>query len=163
MEAVITECLQEGSLVAFPTETVYGLGAHAENEDAIKRLYAIKGRPEKHPVIVHIGDRQFINYWSKKLPNYANKLIESFWPGPMTLILPRSSMAKDWITGGQDAVGIRMPSHPIALNLLNKFHELGGKGVAAPSANRFGRVSPDRKSTRLNSSHEWISRMPSSA
>ena len=134
--------LKNGHLVAFPTETVYGLGADAENKDAIKRLYSIKGRPDKHPVIVHIGDKQFINYWSKELPNYVDMLIESFWPGPMTLILPRSSMAKDWITGGQDAVGIRMPSHPIALELLKKFHELGGKGVAAPSANRFGGVSP---------------------
>ncbi len=134
--------LSKGHLVSFPTETVYGLGADAENLEAINRLYEVKGRPKDHPVIVHIADVSKLNYWASKIPEYANDLAKRFWPGPMTLLLPRSSNAVDAITGGQDVVGIRIPSHPIAQELLSRFQELGGNGVVAPSANRFGNVSP---------------------
>ena len=130
--------LKNGHLVSFPTETVYGLGADAENLEAIDRLYEVKGRPKDHPVIVHIADVSKLNYWASKIPEYANDLAKRFWPGPMTLLLPRSSNAVDAITGGQDVVGIRIPSHPIAQELLSRFQELGGNGVVAPSANRFG-------------------------
>jgi L-threonylcarbamoyladenylate synthase len=134
--------VQDGFLVAFPTETVYGLGADAENAEAIRRLYSVKGRPINHPVIVHISEQQLVEYWAKEIPNYAWSLMKEFWPGPMTLILQRTSHAENWITGGQDSVGLRVPSHPFALAILSEFHKLGGNGVAAPSANRFGGVSP---------------------
>jgi L-threonylcarbamoyladenylate synthase len=134
--------LSRGNLVAFPTETVYGLGADAENLDAINRLYEVKDRPKDHPVIVHIAGISKLNYWTVKIPEYANDLAKRFWPGPMTLLLPRSSNALDSITGGQEIVGVRIPSHPIAQELLTRFQELGGNGVVAPSANRFGNVSP---------------------
>lgn len=134
--------LKEGGIVALPTETVYGLGVDAENEAAITRMYEIKGRPKDHPVIVHIADFQDLSYWTTEIPDYAARLAKAFWPGPMTLILPRSGAAKDFITGGQEFVGVRIPAHPIALQLLRNFRELGGHGVAAPSANRFGEVSP---------------------
>ena len=136
------EHLKAGSLVAFPTETVYGLGADATNPDAVARIYKAKGRPADHPLIVHLGDMQDIAEWSDEIPDYAIALARSFWPGPMTLILQRSSLAKDFITGGQETVGLRVPDHVIALALLNEFKKLGGKGIAAPSANRFGHVSP---------------------
>ena len=136
------EHLMAGSLVAFPTETVYGLGADATNPDAVARIYTAKGRPADHPLIVHLGDMQDIAEWSEEIPDYAIALARSFWPGPMTLILQRSSLAKDFITGGQETVGLRVPDHVIALGLLNEFKKLGGKGIAAPSANRFGHVSP---------------------
>ncbi len=136
------EQLKAGWLVAFPTETVYGLGADATNADAVARIYKAKGRPADHPLIVHLGDMQDIAEWSKEIPDYAIALARSFWPGPMTLILKRSSLAKDFITGGQETVGLRVPDHVIALALLNEFKKLGGKGIAAPSANRFGHVSP---------------------
>ena len=136
------EHLKAGSLVAFPTETVYGLGADATNPDAVARIYTAKGRPADHPLIVHLGDMQDIAEWSEEIPDYAIALARSFWPGPMTLILQRSSLAKDFITGGQETVGLRVPDHVIALALLNEFKKLGGKGIAAPSANRFGHVSP---------------------
>jgi L-threonylcarbamoyladenylate synthase len=136
------EHLKAGSLVAFPTETVYGLGADATNPDAVARIYTAKGRPADHPLIVHLGDMQDIAEWSEEIPDYAIALARSFWPGPMTLILQRSSLAKDFITGGQETVGFRVPDHVIALALLNEFKKLGGKGIAAPSANRFGHVSP---------------------
>ena len=136
------EHLMAGSLVAFPTETVYGLGADATNPDAVARIYTAKGRPADHPLIVHLGDMQDIAEWSEEIPDYAIALARSFWPGPMTLILQRSSLAKDFITGGQETVGLRVPDHVIALALLNEFKKLGGKGIAAPSANRFGHVSP---------------------
>lgn len=136
------EVLASGSLVAFPTETVYGLGADATNAEAVARIYAVKGRPADHPLIVHIADMQDIAEWSDEIPDYAISLARSFWPGPMTLILKRSSLAKDFITGGQETVGLRVPNHVIALALLNEFKKIGGKGVAAPSANRFGHVSP---------------------
>jgi len=134
--------LAAGHLVAFPTETVYGLGADATNKDAVARIYDVKGRPTDHPLIVHISSIQNLEKWAKDIPKYAIKLAESFWPGPMTLILPRTLLAKDFVTGRQDSVGIRVPSHIAALALLKDFESLGGLGIAAPSANRFGAVSP---------------------
>jgi L-threonylcarbamoyladenylate synthase len=134
--------LMEGNLVAFPTETVYGLGADATNKDAIARIYKVKGRPIGHPLIVHISSLGNLDKWARDIPEYAVKLARAFWPGPMTLILPRTDLAKDFITGGQNNVGIRVPSHSIALELLKEFENQGGLGVAAPSANRFGAVSP---------------------
>jgi L-threonylcarbamoyladenylate synthase len=136
------QALKEGHLVAFPTETVYGLGADATNEKAVSRVYSVKARPTDHPLIVHISSINQLEKWAMDIPEYAINLAEKFWPGPMTLILKRSEIAKDFITGGQENVGVRVPSHPVALALLTKFEELGGLGVAAPSANRFGAVSP---------------------
>jgi L-threonylcarbamoyladenylate synthase len=132
------DLLRAGRLVAFPTETVYGLGADASNPEAMKKLYAVKRRPADHPVIVHFASANEAFTWAREVPEAARKLAERFWPGPLTLILKRSAKAPDFVTGGQDAVGVRVPSHPIAHQLLKKF----GKGVAAPSANRFGLVSP---------------------
>ena len=134
--------LISGNLVAFPTETVYGLGADATNEKAVSRIYSVKGRPVGHPLIVHISSINKLEQWATDIPDYAIKLGREFWPGPMTLILPRTDLAKDFITGGQNNVGLRVPAQPIALALLKKFEDLGGQGVAAPSANRFGAVSP---------------------
>jgi len=134
--------LVKGDLVAFPTETVYGLGADATIEDAIARIYKVKGRPKGHPLIVHISSLGNLDKWASNIPEYAVKLARAFWPGPMTLILPRTDLAKDFITGSQDNVGVRVPSHTVALALLKEFESLGGLGVAAPSANRFGAVSP---------------------
>jgi L-threonylcarbamoyladenylate synthase len=134
--------LKDGHLVAFPTETVYGLGADATNETAVAQIYAAKGRPADHPLIVHVHSMQAMGDWAEDIPTYAIDLARDFWPGPMTLILNRSSLAQDFITGGQNSVGIRVPDHVVALALLNAFHAIGGKGVAAPSANRFGHVSP---------------------
>jgi L-threonylcarbamoyladenylate synthase len=134
--------LISGNLVAFPTETVYGLGANATNEDAIAKIYQVKGRPTDHPLIVHISSIENVDRWARDIPEYAIQLARSFWPGPMTLILPRTDLAKDFITGGQASVGLRVPSHPVALKLLTEFEKLGGTGVAAPSANKFGAVSP---------------------
>jgi len=131
-----------GNVVAFPTETVYGLGADASNQQAVARIYEVKGRPTEHPLIVHISSINYLNKWAKDMPEYAVKLATAFWPGPMTLILPRTDLAKDFITGGQNSVGIRVPSHTVALSLLKEFEAQGGYGVAAPSANRFGKVSP---------------------
>ena len=136
------QALRSGKLVAFPTETVYGLGADAENESAVARIYQAKGRPADHPLIVHIAAKEQMTEWANAVPDYALQLAETYWPGPMTLILERSQLAKDFVTGGQDSVGLRVPNHPVALELLNEFMKLGGKGVAAPSANRFGKVSP---------------------
>jgi len=130
-----------GRLVAFPTETVYGLGADAGNEKAVSRIYSVKGRPTDHPLIVHISSIEQFEKWAKDLPDYAIKLASEFWPGPMTLILKRSELAKDFITGSQDTVGLRVPANPIAQELLSSFEKLGGSGIAAPSANRFGAVS----------------------
>ena len=134
--------LKDGNLIAFPTETVYGLGADATNQAAVSRIYKVKGRPQDHPLIVHIGDWQAMGEWAEEIPDYAIDLARSFWPGPMTLILKRSELAKDFVTGGQDTVGIRVPNQTLALQLLNEFSKIGGKGIAAPSANRFGQVSP---------------------
>ena len=131
-----------GDLVAFPTETVYGLGADATNPAAVARIYKTKGRPADHPLIVHLADMQDISEWAAEIPDYAIDLARAFWPGPMTLILPRTGLAADFITGGQETVGLRVPDHTIALALLSAFKKAGGKGLAAPSANRFGHVSP---------------------
>jgi L-threonylcarbamoyladenylate synthase len=134
--------LLQGNLVAFPTETVYGLGADALNKQAVARIYQVKGRPADHPLIVHIHSMQVMGQWVDDVPEYAIALGRDFWPGPMTLIFKRSNLAQDFITGGQETVGIRVPNHVVALGLLEAFHNLGGRGVAAPSANRFGHVSP---------------------
>ena len=139
-DAAVT--LIKGDLVAFPTETVYGLGADATNKDAIARIYKVKGRPVGHPLIVHISSIANLDKWARDIPEYAVNLARAFWPGPMTLILPRTESAKDFITGGQSNVGVRIPAHTVALALLKEFEILGGLGVAAPSANRFGAVSP---------------------
>ena len=134
--------LGSGNLVAFPTETVYGLGVDATNKDAVAHLYKVKGRPSDHPLIVHISSMAILDKWAREIPKYAIKLAHTFWPGPMTLILPKTNLAMDFITGNQDSVGIRVPSHPLASALLTEFEGQGGLGVAAPSANRFGKVSP---------------------
>jgi L-threonylcarbamoyladenylate synthase len=128
--------------VAFPTETVYGLGADASNEKAVKSIYSVKGRPTNHPLIVHISSINKLGDWATRVPDYAILLAREFWPGPMTLILKRSKLAKYFITGGQESIGLRVPSHPLASNLLSQFEQLGGLGIAAPSANKFGAVSP---------------------
>ena len=136
------QALIDGHLVAFPTETVYGLGADATNEKAVSSVYSVKGRPVGHPLIVHISSINKLDQWAINIPEYAIQLAREFWPGPMTLILPRTDLAKDYITGGQNNVGLRVPAQPVALALLNKFEQFGGQGIAAPSANRFGAVSP---------------------
>jgi len=134
--------LRSGNLVAFPTETVYGLGVDATNKDAVAHLYQVKGRPSDHPLIIHISSMANLDNWATEIPEYATKLARTFWPGPMTLILPRTNLAMDFITGNQESVGIRVPSHLLASALLKEFEDQGGLGVAAPSANRFGMVSP---------------------
>jgi L-threonylcarbamoyladenylate synthase len=134
--------LMAGGLVAFPTETVYGLGADACNAAAVARIYSVKGRPVDHPLIVHVASMDGLGDWARDVPTYAIALARDYWPGPMTLIVPRSDLAGDFVTGGQDTVGVRVPAHPVALGLLEAFAVAGGKGVAAPSANRFGNVSP---------------------
>lgn len=130
--------LRSGGLVAIPTETVYGLAADASNPAAVRRLYGVKGRPPGHPVIVHIAGIEALPRWAARVSEDARRLAEAFWPGPLTLILPRTAVAADEVTGGRDTVGLRVPDHPLALALLRAF----GGGLAAPSANRFGRVSP---------------------
>jgi L-threonylcarbamoyladenylate synthase len=134
--------LINGGLVAFPTETVYGLGADACNAAAVARIYSAKGRPADHPLIVHVASMDALGDWAADVPAYAIALARDYWPGPMTLVVTRSELAADFITGGQDTVGVRAPNHPVALGLLEAFARAGGKGVAAPSANRFGNVSP---------------------
>jgi L-threonylcarbamoyladenylate synthase len=134
--------LLHGNLVAFPTETVYGLGADALNKQAVARIYETKGRPSDHPLIVHLHSMQVMGQWVEDVPEYAIALARDFWPGSMTLIFKRSTLAQDFITGGQNTVGIRVPDHVVALALLEAFHTVGGRGIAAPSANRFGHVSP---------------------
>ncbi len=131
-----------GDLVAFPTETVYGLGVDASNSAAVARIYSVKGRPNDHPLIVHIASMDRMGDWASEVPEYAIALAREFWPGPMTLVLKRSELAGNFVTGGQDTVGVRVPDHVVALALLEAFEKAGGKGVAAPSANRFGHVSP---------------------
>jgi L-threonylcarbamoyladenylate synthase len=138
----VAQALLAGRLVAFPTETVYGLGADAENATAVARIYATKGRPADHPLIVHIPTIDLLDAWASEIPEYAITLARDFWPGPMTLVLKRTERAADFITGGQETVGLRIPAQPIALALLGEFVAAGGKGIAAPSANRFGAVSP---------------------
>jgi L-threonylcarbamoyladenylate synthase len=136
------QLLKSGGLVALPTETVYGLGADATNKDAVARIYKVKGRPADHPLIVHIHSMQSLGDWADEIPDYAISLARDFWPGPMTLVLKRSLLAEDFVTGGQPTVGLRVPDHAIALALLSAFAKIGGQGIAAPSANRFGQVSP---------------------
>lgn len=130
--------LRAGELVAFPTETVYGLGADASNPDAVARIFEAKGRPADHPVIVHLSSASLLQDWARNVPGAALRLADAFWPGPLTLVLERASGVSDLITGGQDTIGVRVPNHPVALALLRAF----GGALAAPSANRFGRVSP---------------------
>lgn len=134
--------LREGGLVAIPTETVYGLAADAENEQAVKAIYAAKNRPANHPLIVHVASSEAIPYWAREIPGDARKLTDAFWPGPLTIVLKRSEHAKDFITGGQDTVALRCPSHPLTHELLKQFDDGKGKGIAAPSANTFGKISP---------------------
>ncbi|NMM36455.1 MAG: threonylcarbamoyl-AMP synthase [Glaciimonas sp.] len=133
--------LESGGLVAFPTETVYGLGADAENPAAVANIYAAKGRPSNHPVIVHVAPEADIAYWAASIPTQAQTLMQAFWPGPLTLILKRAAHIPDAVSGGQDSVGLRCPSHPVAQALLRAFKG-GNGGLAAPSANKFGHVSP---------------------
>ena len=136
------QALKNGALIAFPTETVYGLGADASNEKAVARIYEVKGRPQDHPLILHIPSMNDITYWAEEISDYAITLARSFWPGPMTLIFKRSDAAKDFLTGGQDTVGLRVPDHSLALGLLQECRKIGVHAIAAPSANRFGHVSP---------------------
>lgn len=134
------EVLRAGKLVAFPTETVYGLGANASDPAAVRKIFDLKGRPPDHPVIVHLDNPRYLHRWVRELPPLAKALADEFWPGPLTLILPKAENVNDIVTGGQDSIGIRVPSHPMAQQLLNAF----GGGIAAPSANRYGRLSPTR-------------------
>ncbi len=145
-----------GDLVAFPTETVYGLGADASNSAAVARIYSVKGRPSDHPLIVHIASMDRMGDWASEVPQYAIALARKFWPGPMTLVLKRSELAGDFVTGGQDTVGVRVPDHIVALALLVAFEKAGGKGVAAPSANRFGHVSPTTASAVVEELAEYL-------
>jgi L-threonylcarbamoyladenylate synthase len=155
--AIATQSLLDGHLVAFPTETVYGLGADATNQSAVARIYEVKGRPADHPLIVHIADLKYLDQWISDIPAYAIALARTFWPGPMTLILKRSELAKDFITGNQDTVGIRIPDNSLALGLLESFHQKGGAGIAAPSANRFGQVSPTTAAAVEEELSEYLS------
>jgi L-threonylcarbamoyladenylate synthase len=139
---VAAAALKAGHLVAFPTETVYGLGADARNPEAVKRIYQVKGRPSDHPLIVHISSINQLEKWAREIPEYAIDLARAFWPGPLTLILKRTDIAKNFITGGQDTVGLRVPSDPIAQVLIQEFEKISDSAIAAPSANRFGQVSP---------------------
>ena len=134
--------LKNGALIAFPTETVYGLGADASNEKAVARIYEVKGRPQDHPLILHIASIEDISYWATDVSEYAMALANKYWPGPMTLIFKRSESAKDFVTGGQNTVGLRVPNHQLALELLQECKKISVHAIAAPSANRFGHVSP---------------------
>jgi len=139
LEAAV-EALRRGDVVAFPTETVYGLGANAQHEAAVRKIYELKGRPTTQPLIVHLDSARFLHRWVRDVPAAAARLAERFWPGPLTLVLPRAENVLDLVTGGQDSVAIRVPAHPMAQQLLTAF----GGGIAAPSANRYGHVSPTR-------------------
>ncbi|HXC58306.1 MAG TPA: L-threonylcarbamoyladenylate synthase [Steroidobacteraceae bacterium] len=139
LEAAV-DALRDGELVAFPTETVYGLGANASNPAAVRKVFELKDRPPSHPVIVHLDQAKYLKRWVRELTPEAEKLAATFWPGPLTLVLPRSDTVHDVVTGGQDTVAIRIPSHPMARQLLDAF----GGGIAAPSANRYGRLSATR-------------------
>ena len=146
-----------GDLVAFPTETVYGLGADACNSKAVARIYEVKGRPADHPLIVHIASLHGLGVWTREIPEYAINLARDFWPGPMTLVLKRSELAGDFVTGGQDTMGVRVPDHAVALALLTAFEKVGGKGIAAPSANRFGHVSPTNAAAVVEELGDYLS------
>ena len=147
-----------GDLVAFPTETVYGLGADASNSVAVARIYSVKGRPNDHPLIVHIASMDRMGDWASEVPEYAIALARNFWPGPMTLVLKRSELAGDFVTGGQGTVGVRVPDHVVALALLEAFEKAGGKGVSAPSANRFGHVSPTTAAAVVEELADYLSK-----
>ena len=147
--------LKNGHLVAFPTETVYGLGADATNERAVNRIYSVKGRPTDHPLIVHISSIDQLERWAIEIPDNAIKLAQTFWPGPMTMILKRSKLAKNFISGGMEYVGLRVPAHLVANDLLVQFEKIGGLGIVAPSANRFGAVSPTSPDHVLNELKEY--------
>ena len=134
------QALRDGELVAFPTETVYGLGANAQNPAAVRKIYQAKGRPITHPVIVHLDSPRYLHRWVADVPDVAARLAERFWPGPLTIVMRRAANVHDIVTGGQDTVAVRVPSHPMAQQLLTAF----GGGIAAPSANRYGRLSPTR-------------------
>jgi L-threonylcarbamoyladenylate synthase len=134
------QALRDGELVAFPTETVYGLGANAQNPAAVRRIFEVKGRPPHHPVIVHLDSPRYLHRWVRDVPESAVRLAEVFWPGPLTMVMRRAANVHDVITGGQDTIAIRVPAHPMAQQLLTAF----GGGIAAPSANRYGRLSPTR-------------------
>ena len=134
------QALRDGELVAFPTETVYGLGANAQNPAAVRKIFEAKGRPTTHPVIVHLDSPRYLHRWVRDVPDLAARLAETFWPGPLTMVLPRALQVHDIVTGGQETVALRVPAHPMAQQLLNAF----GGGIAAPSANRYGRLSPTR-------------------
>src|SRR3977135_2154972 len=134
------QALRDGELVAFPTETVYGLGANAQNPAAVRKIFEAKGRPSSHPVIVHLDSPRYLHRWVREVPEAATRLAERFWPGPLTMVMPRAPNVHDVVTGGQDTVAIRVPSHPMAQQLLTAF----GGGIAAPSANRYGKLSPTR-------------------
>jgi L-threonylcarbamoyladenylate synthase len=149
--------LLAGHLVAFPTETVYGLGADASNPEAVAKIYRAKGRPADHPLIVHIGSMDGIGYWADEIPAYAIDLARNFWPGPMTLVFQRSTNAKDFVTGGQPTVGLRVPDHVVALALLDSAKKIGVQGIAAPSANRFGHVSPTTADAVREELNEYLS------
>lgn len=136
--AAAVRALRSGQVVGLPTETVYGLAADASNPDAVRRIFAVKGRPSTHPVIVHISDRDQVSQWAREFPPAAQALAERFWPGPLTLVLPRAASVPLEVTGGQDTIALRVPAHPTALAVLQAF----GGGLAAPSANRYGRISP---------------------
>ena len=140
--AAAAELLRLGELVGLPTETVYGLAANASSAAAVAKIYALKGRPATHPVIVHLAPQADVGFWAHTVPDYAQALMQAFWPGPLTVVLPRTVHAGDFITGGQASVGLRCPSHPAAQALLQAAARLGVRGVAAPSANRYGQVSP---------------------
>ena len=135
---IAVEALRRGEVIGLPTETVYGLAADASNASAVRRIFAIKGRPADHPLIVHIADADELPRWAVDIPLNAHRLADAFWPGPLTLILRKQAAVPEVVTGGQDTVGLRCPAHPLARELLHRF----GGGVAAPSANRFGRISP---------------------
>ena len=149
--------LLAGNLVAFPTETVYGLGADASNADAVAKIYRAKDRPADHPLIVHIGSMDGIGNWADEIPAYAIDLARNFWPGPMTLVFQRSINAKDFITGGQPTVGLRVPDHVVALALIDSAKKIGVPGIAAPSANRFGHVSPTTADAVRKELSEYLS------
>jgi len=155
--AKAAQALKDGHLVAFPTETVYGLGADSQNADAVAKIYKAKGRPADHPLIVHVSSIDALGEWASDVPEYAIALARQFWPGPMTLVVKRSELAKDFVTGGQDTVGIRVPEHAVALALLQEFERIGGRGVAAPSANRFGAVSPTTASAVEDELADYLS------
>jgi len=155
--AKAAQALKDGHLVAFPTETVYGLGADSQSADAVAKIYKAKGRPADHPLIVHVSSMDALGEWASDVPEYAITLAREFWPGPMTLVVKRSELAKDFVTGGQDTVGIRVPEHVVALSLLQEFERIGGHGVAAPSANRFGAVSPTTASAVEDELADYLS------